>query len=48
MGVGQPSEFVNLSFGEYVRDMAHTNVREAYWAVLKRIYHHMGERHLQR
>lgn len=45
-------ESVNHSIGEYVRDMAHTNGIESFWAMLKRgyqgTYHHMSEKHLQR
>ncbi|MCY4428893.1 MAG: IS1595 family transposase [Rhodospirillales bacterium] len=45
-------EAVNHSVGEYVRDMAHTNGMESFWAMLKRGYqgtfHHFSEKHLQR
>lgn len=43
---------VNHSVGEYVRDMAHTNGVESFWALLKRghygIYHYMSAKHLHR
>ena len=43
---------VNHSVGEYVRDMAHTNGIESFWALLKRgyigIYHYMSAKHLNR
>ena len=43
---------VNHSVGEYVREQAHTNGIESFWALLKRgyygIYHHMSEKHLHR
>ena len=43
---------INHSVGEYVRDMAHTNGIESFWALLKRgyigIYHHMSAKHLHR
>lgn len=38
--------------GEYVRDQAHTNGIESFWALLKRgyygTYHKMSEKHLAR
>ena len=43
---------VNHTVGEYVRDMAHTNGIESFWALLKRgyygIYHFMSAKHLHR
>jgi transposase-like protein len=43
---------INHSAGEYVRDMAHTNGIESFWAMLKRgyigIYHYMSAKHLHR
>ncbi len=45
-------EAVNHSVSEYVRDMAHTNGIESFWAMLKRgyhgTYHHISPKHLQR
>ena len=45
-------ESVCHSAGEYVRDMAHTNGIESFWAVLKRahkgVYHKFSVKHLQR
>lgn len=45
-------ESVNHSVGEYVRDMAHTNGVESFWATLKRgyygTYHRISEKHLER
>ena len=49
---GYRLEQVNHSVGEYVRDMAHTNGIESFWALLKRgyhgTYHKMSRKHLQR
>ncbi len=43
---------VNHSVGEFVREMAHTNGIESFWALLKRgyygIYHYMSAKHLHR
>jgi len=43
---------VNHSVGEYVKEMAHTNGIESFWALLKRgyhgVYHHMSAKHLNR
>lgn len=43
---------VNHSVGEYVRNQAHTNGIESFWALLKRghygIFHHMSPKHLHR
>jgi transposase-like protein len=49
---GYTHKTVRHSVGEYVRDMAHTNGIESFWALLKRghygIYHYMSEKHLHR
>jgi len=49
---GYKHESVSHSVGEYVRDQAHTNGIESFWAVLKRgyygIHHHMSVKHLHR
>ncbi|MEE4208568.1 MAG: IS1595 family transposase [Parvularcula sp.] len=43
---------INHSAGEYVRDKAHTNGIESFWALLKRgyvgVYHYMSAKHLGR
>jgi transposase-like protein len=43
---------INHSVGEYLRDKAHTNGIESFWALLKRghygIYHFMSAKHLHR
>ena len=45
-------ESVKHSVGEYVKDMAHTNGIESFWAMLRRghqgIYHKMSAKHLDR
>ena len=45
-------ETVKHSVSEYVRDQAHTNGVESFWALLKRgyvgIYHKMSPKHLDR
>ncbi len=45
-------ESVKHSVGEYVRDMAHTNGIESFWAMLKRGYHgtfhHFSVKHMDR
>ena len=50
--VGYTHEAVKHSVSEYVRDQAHTNGIESFWALLKRgyygIYHHMSVKHLHR
>ena len=47
-GIDRTHEAVKHSVGEYVRDMAHTNGMESFWATLKRGYngtfHHMSIR----
>ena len=49
---GYRVESVNHSVKEYVRDQAHTNGIESFWAMLKRgyygTYHKMSPKHLQR
>ncbi len=49
---GYRVESVNHSVKEYVRDRAHTNGIESFWAMLKRgyhgTYHKMSPKHLQR
>jgi transposase-like protein len=51
-GLPYEHESVNHSVGEYVREQAHTNGVESFWAVLKRgyygTYHRMSEKHLGR
>lgn len=51
-GLPYRHETVRHSVSEYVRDQAHTNGIESFWALLKRgyhgIYHHMSEKHLNR
>ena len=45
-------ESVRHGTGEYVKDMAHTNGIESFWATLKRahkgVYHKISEKHLDR
>jgi len=47
-----PHESVKHSISEYVRDQAHTNGIESFWAMLKRgyhgTYHKMSRKHLHR
>ena len=51
---GLPREHVTVrhSVGEYVRDQAHTNGVESFWAMLKRgyhgTYHHFSKKHMNR
>ena len=49
---GFKHEAVNHSAGEYVRDQAHTNGIESFWAMLKRgdqgTFHHLSAKHLDR
>ncbi|WP_419739864.1 IS1595 family transposase [Ruegeria sp.] len=51
-GIDRPHEVVKHSVGEYVRDQAHTNGLESFWAPMKRgyngVYHKMSPKHLQR
>ncbi len=50
--VSYEHQTVRHSFKEFVRDQAHTNGIESFWALLKRgyygTYHRMSEKHLQR
>ena len=52
IGLRRSHEAVQHGVGEYVRDMAHTNGLESFWAGLKRghdgIYHHFSRKHLHR
>ena len=51
-GIHRRHETVKHSVGEYVREQAHTNGIESFWALMKRgyhgTYHHMSEKHLDR
>ena len=51
-GMSFDHETVNHSVSEYVRDQAHTNGIESFWATLKRGYHgtfhHISPKHLHR
>ena len=51
-GIPRLHESVRHSVGEYVRDSAHTNGMESFWALLKRgytgTYHQMSPKHLHR
>ena len=51
-GIPFDHESVRHSVGEFVRDMAHTNDIESFWALLKRgyhgTYHKISPKHLQR
>ncbi len=51
-GIPNPHETVCHSVSEYVKDQAHTNGIESFWALLKRGYHgtfhHMSPQHLHR
>lgn len=51
-GIPRPHEAVAHSAGEYVREMAHTNGMESYWALFKRglngVYHWVSVKHLDK
>ena len=51
-GINRKHEAVKHSVKEFVRDQAHVNGMESFWAMLKRgyngTYHHMSAKHLQR
>ena len=51
-GIPNPHETVCHSAGEYVREQAHTNGIESFWANMKRgyhgVYHKMSHKHLDR
>ena len=52
VGMKRKHEAVRHSVGEYVRQQAHTNGMESFWAMLKRgyvgTYHKMSTKHLHR
>jgi len=52
VGIDRKHETVKHSVGEYVRDQAHTNGMESFWAGMKRgfngVYHKMSPKHLDR
>ena len=52
LGLPYNHEAVNHSVGEYVREQAHTNGIESFWAALKRgyygTYHTISPQHLHR
>jgi len=52
IGIDRPHESVNHSAGEYVREQAHTNGIESFWATLERshkgTFHKFSKKHLQR
>ena len=52
VGIDRDHESVNHSVGENVREMAHTNGMESFWAMLKRGYqggyHHISVQNLDR
>ena len=51
-GINRPHESVAHSANEFVREMAHTNGMESFWALFKRgidgTYHHVSVKHLGR
>ena len=51
-GIDRPHETVRHSVGEYMREQAHTNGLESFWAPMKRgyqgVYHKMSPKHLHR
>ena len=51
-GLPRKHESVKHSVGEYVREQAHTNGMESFWASLRRghdgTFHHFSAKHLQR
>ena len=51
-GIDRPHETVKHSISEYVRDQAHVNGMESFWAMMERghdgIYHKMSPKHLQK
>jgi len=52
IGIARDHEVVNHSVGEYVRDQAHTQGMESFWATLKRahkgVFHKISPKHLDR
>ena len=52
VGLRRAHETINHRVGEYVREQAHTNGLESFWALMKRgyqgVYHWMSTKHLHR
>ena len=48
LGIPNPQATVRHSAGEYVNCMAHTNGIESFWSTLKRAYHVVSHKHLDR
>jgi hypothetical protein len=52
VGIDRAHESVKHSVGEYVREMAHTNGMESFWATIERahkgVFHKFSKKHLDR